>query len=436
VRSVFWFLALAAVAVALALLVGGNQAIVSVFWHPYRIDLSFNMVLLGALVAFALLHAALRGVALLRGLPQRAQRWRAQQHERALLAAVLDALAYQMSGRFVRARGAAQQALQQLQALQDHPLPHRDQAHVVAHLMAAESAHALGDRAARDLALAAAIAPEPARHAPEAREGALIRAAAWAVRDQDPAAARRWLAELPQGAARRIQTLRVRLKLARVERDNPAALDMVRLLAKHKAFTPAVAGTLLRGLATDALRETHDGSRLWQVWRGLEASERQSPGLALVALDQWVTCQPNDLPSAEASAATWSTEDRLLLEDALRVAWDRYTDLDDRQRQRLVLHLERALPGLDGRWLADVEQAQLQHPADVALQYLAGQVFLQRQLWGKAAHLLGLASARLPQGELARRAWCSVARLAEHKGDSTAALQAWKRAAGVPPVGA
>lgn len=430
-RSVFWFLALAAVAVALALLVGGNQANVTLFWAPYRIDLSFNMVLLGALVAFVLLHAALRGVSLLRGLPQRAQRWRAQQHERALLAALLDALAYQMSGRFVRARGAAAHALRQLEALQGQPLGHREQAQVLAHLLVAESAHALGDRSGREQALASALAYAPLRQAPEAREGALIRAATWAVRDQDPDAARRWLAELPQGAARRIQTLRVRLKLARMERDNPAALDMVRLLAKHRAFSPAVAGTLLRGLATDALRETHDSSRLWQVWQGLDAQERQTPALALVTLDhldRLTSDQATLSGGVEPSLA--SAEERRLLEDTLRVAWDRYTDLDDQQRHRLVLRLEQALPVLGGRWLAEVEQAQLQHPADVALQYLAGQVFLQRQLWGKAGHLLGLASARLPAGELARRAWCSMAHLAEQKGDAAAALDAWKRAAG------
>lgn len=428
-RSVFWFLALAAVAVGLALLVGGNQANVTLFWAPYRIDMSFNMVLLGVLVAFVLLHAALRGVSLLRGLPQRAQRWRAQQHERALLAALLDALAYQMSGRFVRARGAAAHVLRQLEALQGQPLGHRDQAQVLAHVLVAESAHALGDRAGRDQALAAALDHTHSQLAPEAREGALIRAATWAVRDQDPDAARRWLAELPQGAGRRIQTLRVRLKLARMERDNPAALDLVRLLAKHRAFSPAVAGTLLRGLATDALRETHDSDRLWQVWKSLDTQERQTPALALVALDHLDHMNQQLSAPVTAEPVVTGANERLLLEETLRVVWDRYTDLDDQQRHRLVLRLEQALPVLGGRWLADVEQAQLQHPADVALQYLAGQVFLQRQLWGKASHLLGLASARLPAGELARRAWCSMAKLAEQKGDATAALAAWKRAA-------
>ncbi|MEN9887213.1 MAG: hypothetical protein RL758_1791, partial [Pseudomonadota bacterium] len=76
-RSVFWFLFLAALAVALAMLVGDNQATISVFWPPYRVDLSFNLVLFTAVGGFVLLYLALRGMALLRSLPQQAQRWRA-----------------------------------------------------------------------------------------------------------------------------------------------------------------------------------------------------------------------------------------------------------------------------------------------------------------------------------------------------------------------
>jgi hypothetical protein len=66
---------------------------------------------------------------------------------------------------------------------------------------------------------------------------------------------------------------------------------------------------------------------------------------------------------------------------------------------------------------------------DAGLLYLAGQAYLQRQLWGKAAALLGQASARLADPELARSCWRSLARLAEQRGDDEAARAAWKRAA-------
>ena len=103
--------------------------------------------------------------------------------------------------------------------------------------------------------------------------------------------------------------------------------------------------------------------------------------------------------------------------------------MDDALRRRLLLCLESLLPGLGADWLAQIEQAQQRQPGDAGLQYLAGQAYLQRQLWGKAASLLGQASAQLTDPDLARRCWCSLARLAEERGDTDAARVAWKKAA-------
>ncbi|WP_198552394.1 heme biosynthesis HemY N-terminal domain-containing protein, partial [Macromonas nakdongensis] len=158
-KSLFWFLFTAGLAVALALLVGDNQATVTLFWHPYRIDLSFNLVLFALVAGFVLLYLALRGLALLRSLPEQAHRWRASQLERAVYAQVLDALAYQLSGRFVRAQSAAQQAVDLLRTLAPDAVIHRAQLEVLAQLLVAEAAHALGNTERRDSALAAAVAP-------------------------------------------------------------------------------------------------------------------------------------------------------------------------------------------------------------------------------------------------------------------------------------
>ena len=45
-RAALWLLALFGVAVAIALFAGNNQGTVTLFWPPYRIDLSLNLVLL------------------------------------------------------------------------------------------------------------------------------------------------------------------------------------------------------------------------------------------------------------------------------------------------------------------------------------------------------------------------------------------------------
>ena len=111
------------------------------------------------------------------------------------------------------------------------------------------------------------------------------------------------------------------------------------------------------------------------------------------------------------------------------IAWAGYDGFDDGMRRRLLLGLEAVLPQVESDWLARIEQAQQRRPADAGLQYLAGQAYLQRQLWGKAAAMLGQASSRLTDPELARPCWRCLARLAEQRGDDEAARAAWKRAA-------
>jgi HemY protein len=423
-KSVFGFLFVAAVAVLLAMLMGDNAATVTLFWPPYRVDVSFNLALFGMLAVFVLLYLALRGTALLRRLPDRARRWRALQMERAVYTSVVDALAYQLAGRFVRAQGAAQQAVDLLAGLAPDALPARARLSVLARWLAAESAHALGNMDQRDRQLQAALAVGQAPEAAAAREGLLLRAGAMALEARDSAAARQWLAELPQGAARRIQAVRLRLKLAQLDRDTASALEMVRLLTKHKAVSADVGNTLLRGLLLDALNSAHDRSPLLGVWRGLSADEKRNPELALVFLERWRALAEAPSPATEQDKTV-----RKLLQDALVTAWKGYAGLSENKRRRLILQVESELPGLDDTWVALIEEAQRAQPSDAGLQYLAGQAFLQRQLWGKALQMLTLASKGLSDAELRRRCWRALAGLAETRGDAPAAQDAWKQAA-------
>ena len=62
-RAALWLVALFAVAVAVALLAGHNQTTVTVFWPPYRLDMSINLVVVLLLAGFVALHLALRGFA-------------------------------------------------------------------------------------------------------------------------------------------------------------------------------------------------------------------------------------------------------------------------------------------------------------------------------------------------------------------------------------
>jgi HemY protein len=416
VRAALWLLALFAVAVAVALFAGNNQGTVTLFWPPYRLDLSLNLVLLLLVGAFVFVHMVFRALSALFALPQQALRWRTQQKERAMHASMLDALSHLIGGRYLRARKSAETALGQEHSLaaSGHPPSNGAQVRTLAHLLAAESAQALQDRAAREEHLKRALEQTSARDAQETHEGALMRAARWSLDDRDPDAAIAWLRELPQGAARRTIALRMKLKAARLAQQSAEALETARLLAKHRAFSSNAAQSIVRGLATDLLNGAHDVAQLQRAWSSLEPAERAMPELAVHA----------------ALRLLGLGGDPQLAREWLLPVWDRHRDLGDGMKVKLVRALEPALEGLDGAWLARIESAQKANPRDATLQYLAGIACMKRQLWGKAQQLMGQAAMGLQDPVLHRNAWRAIAQLAEQRGDDAAAAQAWKRAAG------
>ena len=414
-RAALWLLALFAVAVAIALFAGNNSGTVTLFWPPYRVDLSLNFVVLLLVLAFAFLHAAFAALAALFDLPRQALRWRAQQKERAMHASLLDAISHLLAGRFIRARKAAEMSLAQEKSLSaaEQKLANAAQLRAIAHLLAAESAQALQDRAAREDHLQQALAQAPVRDAQETREGALMRAARWALQDRDPEGAMNWLKGLSQGSARRTLALRIRLKAARLSRHTGEALETARLLAKHRAFSPDAAHSIVRGLAVDLLNDAHDVAQLQRAWESLEPAERLMPELAIHAAQRLAA-----LGGDPHQAREW-----------LLPAWEQQGQLDDLLKVKLVNALEEGLETIDVAWLARIEAAHRENPRDATLQYLAAVACVKRQLWDKAQQLMSQAAIGLRDPALHRNAWRVLALLAQERGDQQAAEQAWKRAA-------
>jgi len=422
-RAALWLLALFGVAVAAALFAGNNQGTVTLFWPPYRIDLSLNMVVLALTFGFATLYVALRALAALLELPHEARRWRLQQKERAMHAALLDALTQLLAGRFLRSRKAAMAALEQEHALNEAraPVPQGPQLRALAHMVAAETSHALQDRAHREShlqeALDATTAQRRAAQAEELREGAQMRAARWSLDDRDADAALERLASLPQGAARRTLALRIRLKATRLAGRTREALDTARLLGKHRAFSADAAQSIVRGLAIELVNNAHDPAQLQATWLSLEATDRAMPELAIHAAQRLAR-----LGGSAQQVRQW------LLPVWQQLA-ERPDTLADQHALKLVSALEAGLDDIDPAWLARIESAQQANPRDPRLQYLAGMACLQRQLWGKAQQLLTQAAPQLRDAPLRRNAWQRLAELAEQRGDVNAAAQAWKNAA-------
>jgi len=422
-RAALWFLALFGMAVAIALFAGNNQGTITVFWPPYRVDLSLNLVVLLLALLFFTLHVALRALAALFAMPGHARRWRIQHQERALHLALLDALSHLEAGRFIRARKAAETVLARETAMtrSGETLAYSGRLRALSHLLAAESAQALQDKAAREEHFRQALEQASKRDAQEAREGVQLRAARWALEDHDAQGALQWLDDLPQGASRRTIALRLRLTAARMARQTRLALETARLLAKHRAFSEVAAQGILRGLALELVMTAHDPDQLQTVWNQLDAPERLMPDVAIEAAQRML-----QLGGDVDVARTW-----------LLPVWERMVAqpgaLPDAQRVHLIRVLESGFALASGApeaaWLTRIEQAQMANPGDSALQYLAGITCMRLQLWGKAQQLLKQALPRLQDAGLERNAWAALAELAERRGDVAASTQAWQNAA-------
>ncbi len=409
-RNIIWLVLVAVAAVVAAATFGRNDGLVSIFWRGWRADLSLNLALLILLVGGAAVMLAAQALLSLLSLPTRAAEWRAARRERAAQAALREALAEHFSARYSRAHKAARRALD-LHA--DGAGTDREFA-VLAHLLAAGSLHRLSDRKRRDeqlgkLGALLAQSGQPRR----ADDGARLLAAEWALDDRDPERALELLGELAPGVARRTQALRLRLSASRLAQAPLDALQTARLLAHHQAFSPAVARSLLRALAAEAIAATHDSEQLRQVWHKLERADQRDPVVASTA--------------AEHAAALGATDDA---RQWLAPLWQDLSALDTEDRSRIAQAMLRSVAGIGADWLPRLEAAAAEFGHEPAILAAVGTAFAERQLWGKARQLLEPAAAnpRLDLG-IRRSAWHRLAALARQESDEARAADCDRAAA-------
>jgi HemY protein len=426
-RAALWFLALFGLAVASALFAGNNQGTVSLFYPPYRIDFSLNFVLLVLFLAFALLYVALQAIQGLFDISQQARRWRAQQRERNMVQALLDAMTHFASGRFVRAKKASLVSLAQEKSLSQGQgaVPVSASLRSLSHLLAADSAHALQDKADREHHLQGALqAIQEAKGAQQAELQVAIqlRAVQWQLDDRDPLGALERVSNLGPGTGRRTKALRLKLRAAEQAGLHQEALHTTRLLAKHGAFSKEAANSLIRGLVTQMFRQAKDANALEQVWQELDASEKATPDLALEASARWL-----ELGGSNQQVQNW-----------LFPLWQLWPKgLTAQQQTQLVEVLTLKPDTVDETWLARIEASLQLHPRDALLNYLTGMACFNRSLWGKAQKHLSAAAPRLvaiassgASSQLQRRAYWTLAQLAEQRNDLSEANTFWRKAAG------
>jgi HemY protein len=397
-RGIVWIVLLAAAAVVAATTLGRNDGLVSVFWRGWRTDLSLNLALLLLAALVALLVGAVQALTALLNLPERASQWRGLKRERAAEAALREALAEYFGARYGRAHKAALRAL----ALQEQApaLASDGRFRQLARLLAAGSLHRLQDRPRRDALLDAAMAAVTPAGA-QGDEATRLLAAEWALEDRDAGRALEMLDAMPPGAARRTQALRLRLQATRLARQPAEALRTARLLAKHQAFSPLVAQTLLRTLAADLLEHAHDLQQLRRLWGQLEDPDRRDPQVAVRA-------------AARAALLSGPDDARLWL----LPFWERLPALAREDREAVALALTEVLDGIGHDWLPRLETAAQAFSHEPSVVVAVGLAFAERGLWGKArSHLEQAAASPALRPGLRRRALRQLAALARVAGD-------------------
>ena len=411
-RNIIWFVLLFGVAVLAASTLGTNDGLATFYWRGWRVDVSLNLFLLLLIGSCFVIVTAIQTVSSLVGLPQRAREWRVARRDRSAQASLRDALAQYFGGRYSRAQKSAQRALV-IQA--DTPeLAQDNEFTVLSHLLAAGSAHRLQDRAGRDEQLRRALdLSRRSAAARSAEEGARLLAAEWALDDRDAPRALELLGELPQGVARRTHALRLKLQATRLGRQPQDALKTARLLAKHQGFSKIAAQGLLRSLAFESLDTTHDVDQLRRVWLQFDAIDRRDPFVAARAADRAAALGAMD------EARGW-----------LRPFWEQLTELAPDERAAVSLGLVGAMPGIGAEWLPRLEAAAQAFAREGAVALAVGCALAERQLWGKARRLLEQAAADTALAAAPRRkAWLSLATLAQQDGDAARAASCFEAAA-------
>ena len=424
-RAALWFLAIFAAAVGVALFATRSTGSITLYWPPYRVDLSLNLVLLLLAALFVLLHLAIRALGALADLPNQAKAWRAAQRQQAMHGELRDALAHLLAGRFSRAKKQALLACQHAKALESEAGQRATCLEVQSQalLVAAEAAQSMQDDGDREKYVQAALQVPLPKSAVHFKEGAALRSARWMLDEHDPATTLTRLSTLSQGTQRRTLALRLKLRALQLAKQPGEALDTARMLAKHGGFSSAAATSIVRSLAISTLSQAHDADQLTRAWEQLSADDRTQPQVATHAALRLVNFSAGSPEAAELHerARAW-----------LDPAWQRYPQLPESEQIRVVRALEASFSpqeaSLDHAWLAKIETAQRQLPHDARLQYLAGMACLRRQLWGKAQQLLAGCAGHLGDVNLRRSAYQSLGLLAEQRGDEPAALAAWKQA--------
>ncbi len=371
-----------AAAVGLALALSVDPGNVVLFYPPYRVDLSLNLFLLIAVVAFIVLYALIRIADKTVRMPQRVALYRQRQSEKRASKALRSALQAHFEGRYGHAERDAEEAQE---------LP---ETAGLAALVAARSAHRMREYGRRDDWLRRAEAD------PGLRAAKLMTEAECLVDARDGTRALAVVEQLHAAGARHIQSLRLGLKAHQYAGEWDAVLKLLRTLNKRDALHPAAARRI-KMLAYRALLAARgdDSHALLALWQSVPNVDKRLGDVALVAAQAF-------------NAAGLGYQARVVIENALVAEWDarlveEYARSGDEAVNALFTAPSRSRdpkssqPDDPRPQIERAERWTREHPDDASAFYALGTLCAREKLWGKAQTALGAALEIAPDARLA-----------------------------------
>lgn len=353
-RTWFWTLLLAVVAVGLAVVLQAHTGNVLILVPPHRIELSLTLAVLLIVGSFVLLYVGLRLLAWLLAIPSRVRDWRgrrAQARDHDLMEQGWVGL---LEGRFANAEKQFSKLIDQTS------VPHRRS---VAALSAARAAHSLGEHARRDALLDQAR--EAAGNDPGLIEAVATVSADMLLDQGQPARALAVLAPLKDGA-RHLHTTRLLLRAESELGHHDQVFTLARALARRHAIAKPESEKLIDVSGAARLREGAANGDGWRaIWKSMKSAERTYPEIALAA--------------AQAFDAADEPEDSArVLEAAIA-----------RQFTPALLNAYARCPATQVKRRIDKAETWLeQRPNDPDLLRVLGLLCLTGQIWGAAERYL------------------------------------------------
>lgn len=356
-KFVLWITGLFALAVLLGLTASWNTGYAILMLPPYRLEVSFNLMIVLLVVLIALTYGVLRLLSLAIGLPAEVRRFQRQKQLKQARHALREAGIAFFEGRFQKAERAATKSLSDEHSAENKAL---------ALLIAARSASAMQDYEKRDSYLSQLDnLPESLQLARHMQEAELKFEA------KDPLGALSAIERARSISPNLTNALRLELKVRLQQKQPEAVLALTEKLLKSEALEPAQARRYRLAAYTQQLESLLNGREIQDWMRKVPEAERHNPLLVGKVVARLTDADEADLASTLLAEAL-ADDEQATPELARELA-----QLADMLSETRRLELMKAGEG----WLK-------QRPRDHMLLLALGRLARCQQLWGKAQNYL------------------------------------------------